>query len=124
LDPGGEAIPVRLPFALVVAAQLPPISPRFRPLLGLWCLAHFAAGGFSALVCAMAHRALAVVPVERVLVPSVSHFGVLFAVNLYLMLAVAVFIRQPAVLNRLWRWRLAVDLALILVTPWFVLNRF
>jgi hypothetical protein len=124
-DAKENAIRIRLPLALVMATQVPRIPVLLRPLLSLWWLAYFTAGGLGGwAVFAWARKVLVGAPVLRVLLPVVLDFGILFAVNLYLMLAAAALIRQPMLWQRLWRWRLAVDLALTLATQWFILKGF
>ncbi len=52
---------------------------------------------------------------QQVFRPLAFYVPLLFAANLYLLLAAAVFLRNPAVHARLWKWRLVFDLALALV---------
>jgi hypothetical protein len=114
-----EIVPAQLPLALVMAARLPPFPFLPRPFLGFWWLAHFAAGIVLGVgLHAAAHQALAGAPIARILVPQVLHFGVLFAVNLYLLLAVAVVLRRPALWIRVWRCRVLIDLAVMGASLW------
>jgi hypothetical protein len=46
-------------------------------------------------------------------------FGVTFSANLYMMLTISVFIRDIAKLERIWRWRLAVDVAITIAAVIF-----
>jgi hypothetical protein len=122
LDPGGEPISTELPFALVMAVHLPRIPVPARLFLALWWLAHFAAAGllgFAVFGCW--RNAAAPLPVVGVVVPVVLDVGVLFAANLYLILAVAACVRRPMLWHALWRWRFAVDLVLAFATQCIVL---
>jgi hypothetical protein len=49
---------------------------------------------------------------QQLLLPLLLHLALLFAANLYFLLAVAVFFRDPSTHARVWSWRFIIDLAL------------
>jgi hypothetical protein len=52
----------------------------------------------------------------QVVVPQLMGFGFTFAANVYVLLAVGLLSRRPAPVERWWRWRLLLDLAVLLVS--------
>ena len=105
------------PLAVLIAGRLPRIPWLLRPVVSLWWTAHFAgAAALGMLACDFLLRILKGAPLQQQLfLPLVFYVPLLFAANLYLLLAAAVFYRDPAVHARLWSWRLVIDLALGLV---------
>jgi len=105
------------PLAVLIAGQLPPIPWLLRPVVGLWWTAHFAgAAALGMLAYDSLLGSLKGAPFQQQLfLPLGFYVPLLFAANLYLLLAAAVFFRNPAVHTELWRWRLVIDLALGLV---------
>ena len=116
------------PLAVAMAALLPPIPRLARPVLSLWWLGHFASGMvFGLFAYQVGDHAFANAQVAgkilAVVLPLVFHVGFLFAVNLYLLLAVAVYVRRPAIHEKLWRLRFLVDFVFTLVVLWLVVLR-
>jgi hypothetical protein len=105
------------PLAVLIAGKLPPIPWLLRPVLGLWWTAHFAgAAALGTLAYDCLLEILKGAPFQqRVFLPLGIYVPLLYAANLYLLLAAAVFFRNPTVHTRLWRWRLVVDLAFALI---------
>ena len=105
------------PLAVLIAGQLPRIPWLLRPVVSLWWTAHFAGAaalGVLAYDCLL--RLLKDAPFQQQLfLPLGFYIPLLFAANLYLLLAAAVFFRNPVVHAKLWRWRLVIDLALSLI---------
>jgi hypothetical protein len=112
-----DQLPAAAPLAVVMAVRLPCIPWLLRPLVGLWWGAHFAgAAALAILVNQAMDEILKHAPMhQQVLLPLTMDLALLFAANLYLLLAVAVFFRNPAVHARLWSWRFVIDLVLVLV---------
>ncbi len=105
---------VQLPLAVIMASRLPRIPWFCRPILSLWWLGHFAAGVALGLGAYLAsEKGLVGHPIARVVVPLLVDLGVLFAVNLYLLLALAVFFGTPRLWLKLWRARIVLDLTLV-----------
>lgn len=99
------------PLALLVADRVRGVPVLLRPIVGLWWLGHFAGG---ALIGHWASRMFAGVLNNPgfgflVVVPLALQFALLFAVNLYLVMAVAVVSRDRRPHEFVWRWRLAID---------------
>jgi hypothetical protein len=112
--PSGLRSQARLPLAVVMAIRLPNIPRLLRPIVSLWWLIHFAAGACVGLGVFLAtQRGLQAYPIMRVLVPLILDLGVLFAANLYLLLALALLFGTPHLWLKLWRMRLALDLVLL-----------
>jgi hypothetical protein len=109
---------LHLPMAIVAGLNLPRVPVVLAVPLALWWLAHAGTGVFVGLrlddYIEMAFRT-APAWVKYVL-PQVLNFGFSFATNIYLMLAVALFVRKTAVLLWLWNLRLFIDLILTAVT--------
>ncbi len=108
------APPVPLPLAVVMTIRLPQIPWLLRPVLSVWWFAHFAAGaGFGFALYLATAKKLNGDPVTRIIVPLLLDFGILFATNLYLLLAVAVLFGTPHLWLKLWRARFVFDLILV-----------
>jgi hypothetical protein len=105
-----------LPLAVMMAVLLPRFPWLLRPLLGLWWLAHFSSGVFLALGTGPAFESAFPnwSPEARFLLAQAFGFTFIFAANLYLMLALGLFVRRSGTLCQLWRWRLVVDAAVLL----------
>jgi hypothetical protein len=105
------------PLAVVMAYRLPRIHWLLRPVVGLWWGAHFAGvAALGIMVKDVLNEVLRHAPLfERVALPLSMHLILLFAANLYLLLAVAVFFRNPTVHGRVWSWRFMIDLAMSLL---------
>jgi hypothetical protein len=111
--PSDEHADGRLPLAVAMALRLPRIPIGLRPLLSVWWLLHFGAGAMLGLGVYLATKQLLAAQAGALLViPFLLDFGVLFAANLYLLMAVAVLGRNPTLWMKFWRWRILVDLAL------------
>jgi hypothetical protein len=108
------------PLAVVMARRLPRLPWPLRWLVGLWWGAQFA--GVAALgifIYGVLDMVLKNAPLHhRLLIPLSYHMALLFAANLYLLLAVAAFFRNPIVHAKLWSWRFIVDLTLSLAAWW------
>ena len=101
--------------AVNVACRIPQIPFLLRPLLSLWWLVHFVAGavlGFG--ISRLAIRGLNQQSAFVVILALVLQVGFLFAVNLYLLMAISVFIRDAPKLEKLWGWRFPLDLTVSL----------
>jgi len=97
-----------------MAIRLPSLPVFLRPLLSIWWLGHFGAGvGLGLAVYLATERQLIGLPIARILVPLILDLGVLFAVNLYLLLALAVLFGTPHLWLKLWRARILLDLTVI-----------
>jgi hypothetical protein len=107
-----------LPMAIVAGMNLPRIPIALAVPLAMWWLAHGGAGIFIGLrldqyIDSAVHDAPAAV---KYVLPNVLNFGLSFAANIYLMLAVALFVRKTTVLLWLWKVRLLIDLVLTAIT--------
>jgi hypothetical protein len=112
-----NAPPLAIPLALAMAFRMPVVPWFLRPLLGIWWFAHFVG---LAMLGILAHDALnamlKVAPAaQRLYIPLCIHLLLIFAVNIYFLLSVAVFIRDPRVLTRFWHYRFAIDIALVIL---------
>jgi hypothetical protein len=105
------------PLAIVMAARLPRIPRLLRPVVGLWWGTHFVGVAILGMVVygAMEEIFKHAPLYQRLLVPLALHLALLFAANLYLLLAVAVFLRDPTTHAKVWSWRFIIDLALSFV---------
>ncbi|HKB37102.1 MAG TPA: hypothetical protein VKD72_11655 [Gemmataceae bacterium] len=111
--------PVNLPRGVFLATRrlhrlLP--WPLAVVLSALW-FAHFASG---VLVTIGAVRWVELVfdgraPLVRAILPHALGFAFLFAANLYVLLALGLQVRRPAPLEHWWRWRVVIDLFMLLV---------
>lgn len=109
------------PVALLVVDRLTRVSILLRPFLTLWWLAHFAAGAIIGLFASRMVIDVLNNPAWAFLVvlPVAFQVAFLFAVNLYLVMAIAVLCQDRRLPEFVWRWRLSVDLLLSLgVTIW------
>jgi hypothetical protein len=109
------------PFGPALAAR----QRRFPGVLGLlqaiWWLAHVALFLFASVAM---HRALAMTgdyarstdsAADRIIMQlalSSIVFGMTFTTNLYLMLTLSALTRNAALLDRVWRWRFVLDVAI------------
>jgi hypothetical protein len=98
---------------MAMALRWPRIPVVLQPFLSVWWLAHFGTAVALGLGVSLATKQLlAAHPFAGVALPLLLDFGVLFAANLYLLMAIAMFGQRLALWLRLWRWRIVVDLAL------------
>lgn len=108
--------PQSVPLALAMAHELPPLRTVFRGALALWWLAHFGLAVFAGHVSATIVSA----SLDRPTPPTVFvvglalHLALLFAANLYLLLAVAIAEPDETIWHRVWNYRLPIDLTLAL----------
>jgi hypothetical protein len=113
---GRKRAAVTLPRAVFLATRRLRCLPwPLRLLLALWWLAHFASGVL--VVVGSARWAEAAFPrgsVARVLVPQLLGFGFIFAANLFFLLALALMSERPTLAERWWRWRVLLDLLMLL----------
>lgn len=111
------------PVALLIATRLSRVPLALRPFLSLWWLGHFAGGiccGFIAFHAVLRLLPNAVLPVTIALSLG-CQLAFLFAVNLYLLMAVAVMWHKRRIHEAIWRWRFVVDAVLSLtVTLWWL----
>jgi hypothetical protein len=117
-DSDEPAETMKLPMAIVAGINLPRIPLLLAIPLALWWLGHAGAGVFVGLkLDDYMDSAFRRSPdwVKYVL-PHVLNFGFSFAANIYLMLAVALFVRKTAVLQWVWKMRLLIDLILTAIT--------
>jgi hypothetical protein len=104
------------PMALLVADRLCDAPVALRLLLSLWWLAHFVAGA----VCGFVASKVAFdflnnpAPAIVIIFPLAFQIAFLFAVNLYLVMAVAVVCYHYRLHEVIWRWRFVIDLSLSL----------
>jgi hypothetical protein len=120
--PQDKRPPVQLPLAIVMAAHLPRIPLLLRPLLSAWWLAHFAMGGLMGFgLCVGTEKLLAAHHLAAAL-PLIVYLGMLFAVNLYLLLAIAVLFHRPRLWMKLWRNRLLADVIVAVIVVLFIKN--
>ncbi|MGO9109585.1 MAG: hypothetical protein ACLP9L_10150 [Thermoguttaceae bacterium] len=112
------------PLPLVMALRLPSIAWLLRPLVGLWWGGHFLGiAAFGILVHDAFNEMLKHAPAyQRLFIPVSLHEALLFASNVYLLLAVAVFFRDPTAHAKLWSWRFIIDLALGLAAWWLAMH--
>jgi hypothetical protein len=110
-------VPQNVPLAVAMGLQLPRFPLPLRFLLGAWWLVHFAVGcaygialGFLPITQPDSHWAL------KYLLPMLVTFPLVFAANVYFMLAVAVFYNKRELLRRTWQCRLLID-ALVTLIP-------
>ena len=107
-----------LPMAIVAGMNLPRVPVLLAVPLAVWWLAHCGAGVFIGMrldqwiESAFPHAPAAV----KYVLPHVLNFGFSFATNIYLMLAVALFVRKTTALLWVWRVRLLVDVVLTAIT--------
>jgi hypothetical protein len=105
---------VNLPMAIVAGMNLPRVPFLLALPLALWWLAHCGVGVFIGLrlddYIDLAFRG--VPPAVKYVLPQVLNFAFSFATNIYLLLAVALFVRRPTALMWVWNLRLLVDLVL------------
>lgn len=104
--------------AIVAGLNLPRIPLPLAVPLALWWLGHAGAGVLIGLkLDDYIESAFRAAPgwVKWVL-PHVLNFGFSFAANIYLMLAVALFVRNVRVLQAVWRIRLLIDTLLTAIT--------
>ena len=113
--------PLYLPLAVAMAIRLPKWPTIVRAIVAVWWLCHFLAAAM--IGHAVAAHCLKGVNNQGLIVglpiTLLVTFAFLFAANLYLMLAVAVCIRRPAIWLIAWRHRFVVDLitaSILLVT--------
>lgn len=110
---------VKLPFALAMAALLPPLTWFWKPWLGAWWMAHFCGAAAFGHIVAMnlIQRLDVATAVLAVPLAVVVHFAFLFASNLYLILAARAIMQSPRLCVRLWKHRFLIDfvIALLLV---------
>jgi hypothetical protein len=113
-----EAVPApyAIPLVLAMAHELPPMRNLFRGTLAVWWLAHFGLAVFAGHVSASIVSASLVRPSPETVftVGLVLHMALLFAANLYLLLAVAVVEPDQSIWYRVWDYRLPIDLTLAL----------
>lgn len=112
----------------IAAAQRVRIWPVFaRPVVALWWLAHFLVGVAGAVMFEFTlhdvetHRRTGTAPPSPAFV-YVFGFGLTFAGNVFLALAVANVTRRESILKRVWSLRLLID-ALVFLAP-TILARF
>lgn len=122
--PPDDSISPGTPLAVAMAARLPRMPWPIRPCLSVWWLAHFAGGVVVGLgAYRLVEGAFGGAPIGArvllILLSLVIHVGILFAMNLYLMLAVAVVLRDPKIRQKLWDRRIMIDLGFTLVVLWF-----
>jgi hypothetical protein len=116
LLPEGAEERVTLPLAVVMGARLPRVPWLLAAPLGVWWLAHFGSGAFLGrrttfwLESAVQRPS----PLLLAVAPQALTFALTFAANLYLLLALALFVRSVPVLLRLWKFRLALNVAITL----------
>ena len=60
-------------------------------------------------------KVLEIAPLHQRLLPLAFYLPLVFAANVYLLLAAAVFFRNPVMHTKLWQWRLVIDLAFSLL---------
>jgi hypothetical protein len=109
---------IDMPMAVVAGVTLPRIAWPLAVPLALWWLAHAGVGVFIGLRADdYIESAFGQAPpwVKYVL-PSVMNFAFSFATNIYLMLAVGLFVRKTTALMAIWRVRLFIDLVLTAIT--------
>jgi hypothetical protein len=109
------------PVALLIADRLCNEPIVLRPFLSLWWLGHFVAGAFIGIGASrvaidfLKNPALAFM----IILPLAFQFAFLFAVNLYLVMAVAVVCHDHRVHELIWRSRFVIDFLLSLgLTLW------
>jgi len=109
-------LPDAVPLAVAMSQELRPLPLTVGLPLSVWWLAHFAAA------LLLGHLAVRLIA-AALLRPGVGpffivgvalHFALLFAANLYLLLAVAVLIRREGVQHGLWKCRVVIDALLAL----------
>ena len=112
----GRERPEPVPLAVAMARELRPLPFTVGLPLSVWWLAHFVAA------LLLGHLAVRLIA-AALLRPGVGpffivgvalHFALLFAANLYLLLAVAVLIRREGVQHGLWKHRVFIDALLAL----------
>jgi len=121
VSPFDSAAPIErleLPMAVVAGTRLPRLPILLRIPLALWWTAHFAAGAAIGLFGDYyARQAFAEAPGwVASAVPHVLSFGFSFAANIFLMLAIALFVHNTAMLLRIWKLRLLIDLLITVFT--------
>jgi len=108
------------PVALLVAERLRRVPLLLRPALSLWWAGHFIGGAFIGLVVSRVAIDMMQNPagVFLIVLPLAFQIAFLFAVNLYLIMAVAVLLPSRWLCEVVWKWRFVLDLA---VCVWTVL---
>lgn len=103
--------PIKLPFALAMAARLPALSWFWRPWLGTWWLGHFCIAAALGHVVAvnLIKRLDVATAIIAIPLAVVVHFAFLFASNLYLVIAARALAPSPRLCVRVWRYRFAID---------------
>lgn len=109
---------VHLPMAVVAGTSLPRVPVLAAIPLALWWLAHASTGVIVGLrLDRYMDQAFRGAPAGvKYVLPQVLNFAFSFAANIYLMLAVALFVRNTTWLLRLWKVRLFIDLVLTAIT--------
>jgi hypothetical protein len=100
-----------------VALRQPRWPRPVRPVLALYWAAHFLLGaglavgaermGFEAARGKPLHES-----VRTMLLLGIAVFGFTYSANFYLLLALSVLTPSPAVLHKVWRWRVLIDVLL------------
>jgi hypothetical protein len=109
---------MKLPMAIVAGVSLPRVPFLLAIPLAVWWLGHAGTGvliGFR--LDDYMEKAFRGAPAwVKYVLPHVLNFGFSFAANIYLMLAVALFVRNTTVLRWIWRMRLLIDSILTAIT--------
>jgi hypothetical protein len=103
----------RPPTGPAIAMRQAPIPSALRLLVATWWLLNFAIG-FAIVVSLGKPPGRPVHAVALFIVAAIA-FWLSFAANVYLLLAVRTLTTSEEPLNRVWRWRIAIDLAMTAV---------
>ena len=100
------------PVALLVAGRLRKVPLLLRPVLSLWWAGHFIGGAFIGLVVSRVAIDMMQNPagVFLIVLPLAFQIAFLFAVNLYLIMAVGVLLPSSWLCEIVWKWRFVLDL--------------
>jgi hypothetical protein len=104
----------RPPTGPAIALRQAPIPSAFRLLVAIWWLLNFAIG--FAIVVSLGKPGGRPVNAAALFIVAPIAFWLSFAANVYLLLAVRTLTTSEEPLNRVWRWRIAIDLAMTAVT--------
>jgi hypothetical protein len=108
-----------LPLAVATAGHIPDLPWVLRPFLAAWWLGHFGIGLLVVLIVPLRPDRAGKDWQETVVLyalPLVIGFSFTLAANIYFLLALALFERRITVLQKVWRWRLVIDIAVGLIS--------